>query len=163
MHTSQIATGAPIWVYILLVALVLLGVRRLRTREVPLAVALVPSVAFFVWSIAGVVAFAAHVGLLPAVVAWLTGALVGAASGVLLPDPRGERLPGGQVRQPGTPVPLILYLGVFVVRFACGAWAAVVPAQTMLATTIGIAVGAAVMARLLIGVARWMPLPSTTT
>jgi len=163
MHPGQIATGAPIWVYILLAVLILLGVRRLRTRAVPTAVALIPSIAFLLWSIAGVVAFAAHAGFLPAVGAWLAGAVVGAAGGVVLPDPRGQRLPGGYVRQPGSPVPLILYLVVFTIRFACGAWAAIAPAQASLATAIGIAVGAAVMARLLVGVARWMPAPATTT
>ncbi len=155
MHPSQIATGAPTWVYALLAGLVFLGVRRLRTREVPVAVALLPSIAFLLWSVMGVAAFAHQFGIQPALAAWAGGAALGAASGAFLPDPRGQRLPGGRVRQPGSPLPLILYLGVFVVRFACGAWAAVVPAQAVLATAIGIAAGAAVMARLLVGVARW--------
>lgn len=155
MHPGQIASGTPTWVYALLVGLVFLGVRRLRTREVPVTVALLPSIAFFLWSVAGVSAFAHHVGIVPALGAWGIGAALGAASGALLPDPRGQRLPGERVRQPGSPLPLILYLGVFVVRFACGAWSAIVPAQATLATAIGIAAGAAVMARLLVGVMRW--------
>ncbi len=157
MHPGQIATGAPTWVYALLAGLIFLGVRRLRTREVPVVVALLPSIAFFLWSVAGVSAFAHQVGIISAWGAWGLGGALGAASGVLLPDPRGQRLPGGRVRQPGSPSPLILYLGVFVVRFACGAWGAIVPAQAALATAIGIAVGAAMMARLLVGVARWRP------
>lgn len=155
MHAGQIATGAPTWVYALLAGLIVLGVRRLRTREVPVAVALLPSIGFFLWSVTGVSAFAHQVGIVSALGAWGIGAALGAASGVLVPDPRGQRLPGGRVRQPGSPLPLILYLGVFVARFACGAWAAIVPAQATLATAIGIAVGAAMMARLLIGVVRW--------
>ncbi len=157
MNAAHIATGAPAWIYALLAGLILLGIRRLKTREVPVAVALLPSAAFLLWSVVGVAAFAAHAGPGVALGAWAGGALLGAASGVLLPDPRGQRLPGGRVRQPGSPAPLILYLAVFVVRFACGAWSAIVPAQAVLAGAIGIAAGAAVMARLLVGVARWRP------
>lgn len=155
MHASHVATGAPIWVYALLAGLVVLGVRRLRTRELPVVVALIPSAAFLIWSIIGAAAFARHAGVPLASAAWLGGAIVGVASAVLLAEPRGERLPGGRVRQPGSWLPLLSYLGVFVVRFACGAWAAIVPAQANTATAIGIAVSAVVTARLVVGVARW--------
>ena len=160
MHTNDIATGAPTWVYILLVALVVLGVRRLKTRELPVIVALVPTAAFFIWSMIGAHAFAATAGYTVALAAWLAGAAVGAITGVAMPEPRGARLPGRRVLQPGSVLPLILYLGVFVVRFACGAWATIVPSQVITATAIGITVGAAVMTRLLIGVVRWKPVPS---
>ena len=157
MHATTIATGAPVWVYFLLIALIALGVRRLKTREVPVLVALIPSAAFLIWSTVGAQAFAARAGFGIAIAAWLTGASAGAISGIIMPEPRGERLPGGRVRQPASSLPLILYLGVFIVRFACGAWAAIVPAQATLATAIGIAVGATVIARLLVGVVRWRP------
>jgi len=157
MRATDVAAGAPVWVYGLLVALVMLGVRRLRTRETPVAVALLPSIAFLVWSLVGVDMLAAHAGPALAIGAWVAGAAIGGAGGVLLPDPRGERLPGGRVRQPGSWSPLILYLGVFAVRFACGAWAAIRPADATTATVLGLAVGAAVTARLWMGVARWRP------
>ena len=163
MHASDIATGAPTWAYVLLAALVVLGVRRLTTRTVPIAVALIPSIAFLVWSVFGAMAFAGSAGVVPAALAWLVGAGVGAVSGVLLPEPRGQRLSGARVCQPGSPLPLILYLGVFVVRFACGAWAAIQPPQALLAITIGIAVGAAMTARLLVGIARWRPASNIAT
>lgn len=160
MDATAIATGAPAWVYVLLVALLALGMRRLTTRDVPVLVALIPTAAFLAWSIFGTYAFAARAGPGIAVTAWLTGALVGALSGAVLPEPRGERLPGGRVRQPESLLPLLLYLGVFIVRFACGAWAAIVPAQANIATAFGIAVGATVTARLLVGIMRWHPSPS---
>jgi hypothetical protein len=160
MQAKDIAMGAPAWVYILLIALVVLGVRRLKTRELPVMVALVPTVAFLIWSVVGAHAFAVTAGYAVALAAWLAGAAIGAITGLAMPEPRGERLPGRRVLQPGSVLPLILYLGVFVVRFACGAWAAIVPAQAITATAIGIAIGAAVMARLLIGVVRWKPTPS---
>ena len=157
MHATTIAGGAPAWVYALLVALIVLGIRRLRTRELPVIVALIPSAAFLIWSVLGALAFAERAGMGLALGAWLAGAAVGALTGVLLPEPRGERLAGGRVRQPGSSLPLILYLGVFIVRFACGAWAAIVPAQAVSVTAVGLAVGAAMTARLLVGVIRWRP------
>jgi hypothetical protein len=155
MHATDIATGAPTWVYVLLAALVALGVRRLKTRETPLLVALIPSAAFLIWSLVGASAFAGQVGAAFAATAWLTGAAFGGASGVLLPDARGERLANGRLRQPGSRLPLILYLAVFLVRYACGAWGALVPAHSHTAAAIGIAVGAAMTARLVVGVTRW--------
>jgi membrane associated rhomboid family serine protease len=131
MRANEIASGAPTWVYVLLVALIALGVRRLRTREMPVIVALIPPAAFLIWSIVGAHAFADRAGGGMAASAWLAGAVVGALSGVWMPEPRGERLSGGRVRQPGSWLPLFLYLGVFVIRFACGAWAAVVPQQAL--------------------------------
>ena len=155
MKPADIATGAPAWVYVLLVVLIVLGVRRLRTRDAPLAVALIPVIAFLAWSIVGANSYAKIVGSTIALACWLGGAAVGVVSGIVLPDPRGQRLPGGRLRQPGTTIPLILYLTVFVARFACGAWAAIVPAQAATALGVGVAVGAAMTARLVVGAARW--------
>jgi len=163
MNAATIATGAPLWVYALLGVLVLLGVRRLRTREVPVAVALIPLVAFLGWSIVGAAGFAARAGVGIAALAWLSGVAVGAASGAVLPDPRTLRLPGGRVRQPASWLPLILYIIVFVGRFACGAWAAVVPAQAIVATALGVAIGAALTGRLIVALLRWQPVASAAT
>ena len=155
MHATNIAAGAPAWVWILLAALVLLGVRRLRTRELPVAVALLPSAAFLVWSGIGLSHYAGQAGAGTALLAAIAGIAAGAASTLVLREPRGVLLPGGRVRQPGSAVPLVLYLSVFAVRFACGAWAAIVPAQAVLATGLGLAAGAAVTTRLIAGVLRW--------
>ena len=162
MHATQIATGAPLWVYALLVALIVLGLRRVRTREVPITVALIPAVAFLIWSLFGAWSFANVAGVGVALLTWLAGAAVGATTGVLLPEPRGQRLHDGRVRLPGTWMPLALYLGVFVVRFGCGAWAAIVPQQATLATAIGVAVSAAMTARLITSFVRWRP-PTTSS
>jgi hypothetical protein len=163
MRATDIATGAPAWVYLLLVALVILGIRRLKTRETPLIVALIPSGAFLIWSLVGASAFAGRVGLASAAGVWLAGAACGAVSGLVLPEPRGERLENGRVRQPGSWLPLLLYLGVFVIRFACGAWAAIVPERADMAAAIGIGVSAALTARLVVGVTRWRAVPSPST
>lgn len=155
MRVSEIAGGAPAWVYVLLFALIVLGVRRLRTRETPVGIALIAPAAFLIWSVLGVDAFAHRAGAGLAIGTWLGGAAIGVLTTIVLPEPRGQILPAGRVRQPGSRIPLVLYLGVFVVRFACGAWAAIVPAQAVTATATGLAVSAAMTARLAVGVLRW--------
>jgi len=155
MGAGAIAGGAPAWVYGLLAALVVLGGRRLRTRDVPVVVALIPGAAFLIWSLVGARAFALFTGGEIAALAWAGGVAIGVASAVAAPDPRATLLPGGRVRQPGSVLPLLLYLAVFVVRFACGAWAAIRPEQAVTATAIGVAVGAGVTGRLVAGVLRW--------
>ena len=160
MNAGSILGGAPAWVWILLAGLIALGVRRLRTREVPLAVALIPGIAFLVWSILGAMDFARWTGPVPALAALVGGLLIGIASTRVVPEPATARLADGRVRQAGSPLPLILYLAVFVVRFACGAWAAIRPAEAELATAIGITVGAAVTGRLLSGPATVLRRPT---
>ncbi len=152
---GAIATGAPGWVYILLAALIALGVRRLKTREMPLAVALIPVAAFFVWSIVGAANFAATSGWAIAATAWFGGAAMGATSAVLFSDPRATRLAGGRIRLPGSWLPLALYMTVFVARFACGAWAAIVPAQAEVAIAVGVAISAAMTMRLAVCALAW--------
>lgn len=155
MRTEAVLGGAPAWIWLLLVALIGLGVRRLRTREVPLAVALIPALAFFGWSLFGAAGFAASAGAATARTAWVGGLAAGALSAMLLPETRGIRLPGGRVRQPGSRLPLALYLTVFVARFVCGAWAAINPAQATIALATGVAIGAAMTGRLVTNIARW--------
>ena len=158
MPITQILTGAPVWAYALLVVLILLGVRRLKARDVPVFVAVIPVAAFFIWSVFGAASFAAIAGAVFAAAAWLGGAVAGVITAYLLPDARGVRLPGGRVHLPKSWIPLALYMLVFIVRFACGAWAATNPEQAVIATGIGVSVSAAVTARLAMSVRFWAPL-----
>lgn len=157
MHATDIATGAPLWVYALLVVLIVLGLRRLRTRDMPRAGALAAPAIFVAWSLFGVYAFARHAGAVVAVGSWLAGAIIGVLTTFVLAEPAGQLLPDGRVRLPGSWLPLALYLGIFIVRFACGAWAAIVPAQAVMANAIGLGMSAAMTARLVVGVLRWRP------
>lgn len=157
MHVTAVLGSAPAWVYVLLVGLIVLGVRRLRTREVPVVAAVIPVVAFLAWSIVGAIALSDRAGPGIAASAWFGGALMGVLSATVLPEARGIRLAGGRVRQPGSWLPLVLYMAVFVARFGCGAWAALIPEQAALATATGVGIGAAMTARLVTSVLRWIP------
>jgi len=162
MNAGSIAGGAPTWVYVLLAALIALGVRRLKPREVPVVVALIPVVAFATWSIVGVASLATQIGALVAVGAWLGGVGIGSASAILLPEARGRRKAKSRVLLPGTVIPLISYMLVFAGRFACGTWAAIHPADAALANATGTAIGAAMTARLVVSVLQWQPEPIPT-
>lgn len=155
MQLGQVLSGAPLWVFGLIAVLIVLGVRRLRTREVPIAVALIPFIAFATWSIIGAVTLATLAGSTTAALAWVAGAIVGGASAFVLPEPRAHLLPGRRVRQPASWLPLTLYMTVFVARFACGALAAILPQQAVTATAIAVAISAVMTARLAGTVARW--------
>lgn len=143
--------------YALLVVLIVLGLRRLRTREVPVGVALLPTIAFAVWTLIGSGRFAATAGGVVAAIAVAGGCALGGVSAIVAPEPRATRLPGGRLRQPASWIPLALYLVVFGVRFASGAWAAIRPDQALLAIAVGVATGAAATTRLVVAVLRWQP------
>ena len=149
--------GAPAWAYALLIVLIALGIRRLKVREVPIFVALIPVFAFSAWSLVGVVTLVMNNGAYPAVAAWIGGLLLGMVSALILPEARATRTAGGRVCQPASWSPLILYLTVFVGRFACGAWAAIKPDQAVTADAVGTAIGAAMTARLITSVFQWNP------
>ena len=152
---GAILGGAPTWVYILLVVLIALGIRRLKVREVPIIVGLMPVFAFSVWSVVGLVRLMMNNDSYPAVAAWLGGLLLGVISALVLPEARATRIVGGRVCQPASWSPLILYLTVFVGRFACAAWAAIKPDDAVTANAIGTAIGAAMTARLIMSVIQW--------
>lgn len=151
----QILSGAPVWVYFLLIGLIFLGVRRLKARTVPVFVALIAPAAFLVWSLFGANSFATSYGAVFAVMIWLGGAAMGAASGYILPEPQGRTLPNRRVTLPATWMPLVTYMTVFVLRFACGAWAAIVPAQAFYAGAVAVGISAMMTARLVVAVLRW--------
>jgi hypothetical protein len=152
---TQILSGAPIWVYFLLIGLITLGVRRLKTRTVPVFVALIAPTAFLVWSLVGASSLASSYGTTFAASIWLVGATIGAVSGYLVPEPQGQKLPNRRVTLPATWMPLITYMTVFILRFACGAWAAIVPTQAFYAGAVAAAISAMMTARLIVAVLRW--------
>jgi hypothetical protein len=152
---GAILGGAPGWVYVLLVILIALGIRRLKVREVPIIVALIPVVAFSVWSVVGVTLLATKHGAYPAIASWIVGLLFGVVSALILPEARATRTASGSFYQPASWSPLILYITVFAGRFACGAWAAIEPDQAFTADAVGAAIGAAMTARLITSVFQW--------
>jgi uncharacterized protein DUF6622 len=135
----DILEHTPVWVWIVFAAIVLLGLQQTRTRDVSIARATILPVVMILLSLSGVVLGAfAHVPL--AWMAWALGlglslALAGKAVAV-----RGAtRSPQpGHLRIPGSFVPVILILAVFITKYSAGIALAMNPS---LAANTGVAVG----------------------
>ncbi|MCO6407141.1 DUF2306 domain-containing protein [Hoeflea alexandrii] len=110
--------GAPVWVWPLLVALVALGISRMRDREMP------------VWRLLLLPAFLVSVSVLTvffgglnaaALLALTAGMVLGAMAGWwTMRDVEVHRLAGNRVRVSGEFVSLMAILVIFASRFAAG-------------------------------------------
>lgn len=118
----------PLWPFAILAGLVLLGLRQSRDRVVePGAMARI-ALAMLGFSLYGVTtAFGTQV--LP-VAAWAVGIAAAMLLGGPVLAPRGLVREGSAVRLPGSWLPLVLMVGIFVAKFALG-FAAGVHAQVV--------------------------------
>lgn len=118
---STILGHAPLWVWVLLKMLLMLGLAQARDRTVSRTLALALPAVMAVLSL-----LAAETGLgRPAATAaaWVAGAFAAAVAARAIGWPAGVRLhaPSGRVFIPGSWVPLGLFLGLFVLKFFVGA------------------------------------------
>ncbi len=112
------SASIPLWVPVVLIALVGLGLRYARPRTVrPVAVALM-AVAMLVFSLYGVAA--AFGGAALAVSAWALGYALAFVGGKRLAPVSGMTPVGDSVRVPGSWVPLGLFLAIFGIKFVLG-------------------------------------------
>ena len=122
---AAIAGGAPIWVWPLLVALIALGVSRIRERDLPVwRLLLLPAI------LAGmslVTALSGQIGSGGLLVLAAAGALGAFCGWISLRGLVPVRLAGGRVRVRGEVLSLIAILGIFASRFAEGAMKTVAP------------------------------------
>lgn len=131
---GQIVSGAPVWVWPLLVALIALGVSRMRDRDMALwRLLLLPVI------MAGLSVFTAVVMMVGSQFTGLSlaAAMAGAVAGTLagwwsLRNSPAIFLEGNRVRVKGEVVSMIAIVVIFVARFAFGAMSAISPdlAQT---------------------------------
>jgi hypothetical protein len=129
----QIVTRAPWWVWLILAVLLVLGLRRRRTRIMSLArFAALPAV-FLVW---GLISLALAASIQPEVaVAWALTAVLGAGAGWLVTPSgiRGDRQ-RRRIEVPGSTWPLAASLTVFVLKYAVAIALAIKPdARTSIA------------------------------
>ena len=130
----QILSRTPPWVWLMLAALLALGLSQLRTRRVtPAQLLILPAVllALGLWTMAPGFAALPLVGVL-----WLT-ALVGAAQlGRRLQPPRGAvwLASDKRLQLPGSVVPLTIIVAIFALRYAAGVAQALHPDWRTLAT-----------------------------
>jgi hypothetical protein len=124
----QIVANTPIWVWVLLVFLLLLGIRALRPATAPLwRVAILPAV-FFVWGLFSL--YQLH-GLGPErVLPWAAALVAGIALGMLIAglQPIRADKTRGLVRLAGGPLTLVLILLIFATKYEFGFLHATQPA-----------------------------------
>ncbi|MEH6414656.1 DUF6622 family protein [Pseudomonas sp. CGJS7] len=127
MPLSALLTHTPIWVYALLALLIWLGAQRLRPRTTSIArVWAVPAI-FIAWGLAGLFT---HDGGAAAVLGhWFAGALIGVGLGAWSLSPASLSFDhrNGLVRQPGSVLPMLRMLAIFLGHYVFQAIAAASP------------------------------------
>ena len=140
----DILEHTPVWVWIVLGALILLGLQQSRTRDVSIARATILPVIMIVLSLSGVVGAFGHVPL--ALVAWAAGvglSLTFAGSAVAVRGASRSTRPG-HLRIPGSFIPVVLIIAVFITRYTAGVALAINPslaANTAVAVTLSLVYG----------------------
>ena len=121
-----ILSHTPLWVWLILAALVALGLRQARNHRVPPARLWIQPVVLGGLSLAGTVsAFGAQA--LP-LAGWLAGVLLGVAANQRLRLPRQvQLLPDGRLSIGGSWVPMVLLMLIFWLRYAVAVSLAVSP------------------------------------
>jgi hypothetical protein len=124
----DLAAHTPTWVWAVLAVLVVLGARALRANDVPVRRLRAVPVVMGAYSLLGTCNAFGQAGLVAAAGAWLTGAALGAAANRVLDLPRGVSANAdGTVRLAGSAAPLVLFLAIFLMRYALGVTLAVAP------------------------------------
>ena len=116
----QILLYTPRWVVGLLAGLLVFGVMQMRTRNVPVWLALLLPAGMLVLSLSGILPY---VGLWPpALGAWLLGTIAIAMLYSRKAGTRAARFDAGSGKLiiTGSWVPMLVILGIFVVRYALG-------------------------------------------
>lgn len=145
--TVLIATRTPWWAYALLALLAYLGLRRLRQKRSSLVKAGLAPSAFAAWSVLTALSLARDNG--PALVSaiWITGALLGAATGPIRLVPRPVMVSRTHFVFAASAVPLIAYMTIFWTRYALEVWAAFDPTKARPLALAALAISASTAGR----------------
>jgi hypothetical protein len=124
---TGILQNTPYWVWGILVLLIVLGVSQMRTRSVSRILVLILPLIMVPLSFS---AIAGSFGIKPLpVIAWVLGiAAALALNSFVFRAPAGVRYAAGKFEIPGSIVPLILMMVIFLARFVIGVTRAVNPA-----------------------------------
>lgn len=127
---GPVLKGTPPWVWSLLAALAALGLTQLRSRSVSLGrLAALPlaMTALSLWGALSALRSSPLFGYV--MLAWVTAAVLGIAAIAALPAPRGARydIATRRFSLPGSWVPLLLILSIFLTRYVVGVELALQP------------------------------------
>jgi uncharacterized protein DUF6622 len=133
----QILTHTPIWVFPLFAYLVWLGIKAMRPRTVTIWRSLIVPVVFIVWGLSRLFSRADVSGPLAA---WLGAAAVLLAIGLLTARPIELDHTTGEIKRPGSVVPLIRNITVFALQYTVAVITAIDPHDATTAAIAGRAV-----------------------
>jgi len=124
-----ILSGAPTWVWFLLVALVALGLSQTLPRSVTLRRAAIVPIVLVAFSLYGVTSSFGRQGT--AVAAWAVALVIGASLAMAAGAWSGIAWSAQEQRLkvPGSWWPMVLILGLFITKFAVGVMLAMQPAR----------------------------------
>lgn len=144
MFIAIVVQHTPLWVWGLLSALIVLGLLQARTRDMSLTRLTVLPLVLLALSLTGV--FSAFHGLPIAMAGWIAGVTAALTLGRRVVTVRGAAWSATtqRLRVPGSWLPLVLMVGLFMVKYVAGASVALHPslsADTLFAGVCSFAYG----------------------
>jgi hypothetical protein len=137
----QILIHTPVWVFPLFAYLVWLGIKAMRPRTTTIQRSLIVPAIFIIWGLSSLVS-QSHDTLLP-LASWFAAALVLGATGFLSAKPFELDHTTGEIKRPGSVVPLLRNITIFALQYAVRVIMAIDPDARTTATMVGRAVGGA--------------------
>ena len=137
----QILIHTPLWVWPLFGYLVWLGIKAMRPRTTTVQRSLIVPAIFIIWGLSGLVSQSRDT--VAPLVAWLVAALVLGATGFLLAKPFELDHTTGEIKRPGSIVPLIRNVTIFALQYTVQVIMAIDPDARTAASLVGRAVGGA--------------------
>ena len=133
----QILTHTPIWVFPLFAYLVWLGIKAMRPRTVTIWRSLIVPAVFIVWGLSRLLSRQDHAWPL---VTWVAAAAVLLVIGLLTARPFELDHTTGEIKRPGSWVPLIRNVMVFALQYTVAVIVAVDPHDATTAAIVGRAI-----------------------
>jgi hypothetical protein len=134
----QILIHTPIWVFPLFAYLVWLGIKAMRPRTVTIWRSLIVPAVFIVWGLSRL--FSRQQDVMWPLVAWLAAAAILLVVGLLTARPIELDHTTGEIRRPGSAIPLIRNITVFALQYTVAVIAAVDPHDATTAAIVGRAI-----------------------
>jgi hypothetical protein len=133
----QILIHTPIWVFPLFAYLVWLGIKATRPRTVTIWRSLIVPAVFIVWGLSRLLSRQDYAWLL---VTWVAAAAVLLVIGLLTARPFELDHTTGEIKRPGSWVPLIRNVTVFALQYTVAVIAAIDPHDASTAAIVGRAI-----------------------
>lgn len=138
IYIRIVISHTPVWAWLLLAMLCLLGIRRLRTRASSIWGLVATPAIFLGWSFVGAISFGHALGMGAALACWAACIAVGLLSFRLVGPPPSTWINEHRVVRSGSIGPLSVYLVIFGIRYGLEVWAGFFPERATLAAALAL-------------------------